>query len=135
MSIKISFMHYMKRTRVMLLDAFEEFELVCILLLFFSFHYHCQLVKGQLQQKSGGLQPSPPPPSSHGFYGPGLLYGSQNSECLHSQISVFKLKATSSSTKIELAVSLYKEAQRKHKSWRKSLGKETQIMGSTISWN
>ena len=45
MSIKISFMHYMKWTRVMLLGFSEESELVCILLLFFSFHYHFQLVK------------------------------------------------------------------------------------------
>ena len=48
MSIKISFMHYMKWTRVMSPEVSEEFELVCILLLFFSFHYHRQLVKGQL---------------------------------------------------------------------------------------
>ena len=38
-------MHYMKWTRVMLLGFSEESELVCILLLFFSFHYHFQLVK------------------------------------------------------------------------------------------
>ena len=28
---------------------------------FFSFHYHCQLVKGQFWQKYGGLQPRQPP--------------------------------------------------------------------------
>ena len=48
MSIKISFMYYMKWTRVMSPEVSEEFELVCILLLLFSFHYHRQLVKGQL---------------------------------------------------------------------------------------
>ena len=37
MSIKISFMHYMKWTRVMSPEFSEEFELVCILLLFFFF--------------------------------------------------------------------------------------------------
>ena len=34
LSIKISFMHYMKWMRVMLPVVFEEFELVC--------HYYCQ---------------------------------------------------------------------------------------------
>ena len=53
MSVKNSFMHYMKWTRVTLPEVSAEFELVCMLLLFFSFHYHCQLVKSQLQQKSG----------------------------------------------------------------------------------
>ena len=51
----------------------EEFELACIFLLFSSFHYHCQLVKGQLQQKSGGLQP-PPLPQAPGFYEPVFLF-------------------------------------------------------------
>ena len=58
MPTNISFMLYMKWTRVMLPVVFEEFEMFNIFLLFFSFHYHCQLVKGQLWQKSGGaLQP------------------------------------------------------------------------------
>ena len=52
-SIKISFVHYMKWTRAMLPVVFEEFQMVYIFLLLFSFHYHCQLVKGQLKQKSG----------------------------------------------------------------------------------
>ena len=47
MSIKISFMNYIKWTRVMLPVVFEEFELVCVFLLFFSFHCHYQLIKGQ----------------------------------------------------------------------------------------
>ena len=70
-SIKISFMHYMKWRRVMLPVVFEEFELVCIsfvavllfMFLFFfvvvffaiSFHCQCQLVKSQLWQISGGI--------------------------------------------------------------------------------
>ena len=38
MSIKISFLHYMKWTRVMLPKVFEEFEVVCIFLpIFFLF--------------------------------------------------------------------------------------------------
>ena len=41
MSRKISFMHYVKWKRVNLLPVSEEFELVCIFLIFFSFHYHC----------------------------------------------------------------------------------------------
>ena len=49
MSIKISFMHYMKWTRVMLPLFFEEFEVVYIFLLLFSFYYHCQFTKGQLE--------------------------------------------------------------------------------------
>ena len=36
MSIKISFTHYMKKTRVMLLVIFEKFELVVFYLQFFS---------------------------------------------------------------------------------------------------
>ena len=39
MSIKTRFMHYMKWIRVMLSVVFEEFELVCTVLLFFSCHY------------------------------------------------------------------------------------------------
>ena len=39
MLIKISFMHYMKWTSVMLPVVFEEF---------FSFHYKCHLAKGRL---------------------------------------------------------------------------------------
>ena len=62
MSVKISFMHYMKWTRLMLPVVFKKFELVCIFLLFFSIHYHCRLVKGQLYQKSGGEAPAPPAP-------------------------------------------------------------------------
>ena len=47
MSIKISFMVYMKWTIVMLLVVFEEFEVVYIFLRLFSFQCHYQLVKGQ----------------------------------------------------------------------------------------
>ena len=67
-SIKISFMHYMKRTRVMLPAVFEEFKVVYIFLLLFSFHYHCQLVNSQLKQKSGRLQPPLPPARPTGLY-------------------------------------------------------------------
>ena len=42
MSIKLSFMHYMKWTRVMLSVFFEEFELVYIFIAIFSFHYYCR---------------------------------------------------------------------------------------------
>ena len=51
MSIKIRFMHYrnyIKWTRVKLLVVFDEFYMVYILWLLFSFHYYCQLGKGQL---------------------------------------------------------------------------------------
>ena len=47
MSIKISFLHHMKWTRVMLPVVFEEFKVVCIILAIF-FYYNCQLVKGKL---------------------------------------------------------------------------------------
>ena len=60
-------MHYMKSTRVMLPEVSDEFELVCILLLFFSFYYHCQLVKGQLYQRSGGTAALPVAPVSTGM--------------------------------------------------------------------
>ena len=40
----------------MLPVVFEEFEMVYMFLLdFSSFHYNCQLVKGQLYKKSGEL--------------------------------------------------------------------------------
>ena len=57
----------------MLPVVFEGFELACIFFwLFFSFHYHYQLVKGQLYQKSRGeLQFLLPPP---GFYKPDTYF-------------------------------------------------------------
>ena len=45
--------------RVKLSVIFEEFDMVYFFWLLFPFHYHCQLVKGKLQQNSG-------------FYGPEL---------------------------------------------------------------
>ena len=38
--INVSFMHYIKWTRVILPVVFEEFEVVYIFKLLFSFHYH-----------------------------------------------------------------------------------------------
>ena len=75
MSIKISFMYYVKWARLMSPVVFKEFKLVCTFLLFFSIHYHFQLVKGQLQQNSGGVA-APPPPSPPGFYGPEIANAS-----------------------------------------------------------
>ena len=51
MSIKISFMQYRNNitwTRVTLPVVFEEFDMVYIFWLVFTFHCHFQLVKGQL---------------------------------------------------------------------------------------
>ena len=51
MSMKISFMqyrNYITWTRVTLPVVFEEFDMFYIFWLLFTFHYHCQLVKGQL---------------------------------------------------------------------------------------
>ena len=50
-SIKISFMHYRSYitwAKVKLPVVFEEFDIVYIFWLLFTFHYYCQLVKGQL---------------------------------------------------------------------------------------
>ena len=50
-SIKISFMHYRNYitwTKGKLPVVFEEFDMVYVFWLLFSFHYYCQLVKGQL---------------------------------------------------------------------------------------
>ena len=55
-SIKINH-DYTKWTRVMLPVVFQEFQMVHIFLLLFSFYYHCHLVKGQVKQKSEELQP------------------------------------------------------------------------------
>ena len=73
MSIKISFIryrNYITWTRVKLPVVFEEFDLVYVFWLRFSFHYHCQLVKDQLKQKSGGggwAAASPSPSVSTGL--------------------------------------------------------------------
>ena len=51
MSIKVSFMHhknYVLWTRVKLPLVFEELDMVYISCFLFTFHYYCQLVKGQL---------------------------------------------------------------------------------------
>ena len=87
MSVKISFMHYMKCIKVMLLVVFEKFELVCTFLLFFSCHYHYQLVKGQLSLKYGGV--SRPPPQPPGFYWPGMYIYIYIS-CIYTDIFVYK---------------------------------------------
>ena len=62
MSIKVSFIHYrncITWTKVKLTVVFEEFDMVYVFWLPFSFHYHCQFAEGQLSQKSGGLQLPP----------------------------------------------------------------------------
>ena len=51
MSIKVSFIHYrncITWARVKLPVVFEEFDMIYVFWLLFSFHYHYQLVKGQL---------------------------------------------------------------------------------------
>ena len=74
MSIKISFMNYMKWVRAMLplVILTSSFFGGGFFLAIFSFYYHCQLVKVQLQQKFfGGRGLHPPSPSFlPGFYGP-----------------------------------------------------------------
>ena len=64
----------MQWTRVILPEVFEEFELVYILLLLFSFHYHCQLVTGQLKQKSGEQRCSTPVPRFLGAWYPAYRF-------------------------------------------------------------
>ena len=80
MSLKISFMHYMKWIRVMLPVIFEEFELVCIFLISFSSHYRCQFIKGHYKRSTlakiwGAEDPRAPP----GLYRSVLAYFT---ECL-----------------------------------------------------
>ena len=76
MSIKISFMHYMKWTRIMLPDVSEEFELVCILLLFF-FPLSLSISKRSTLAKNLGGNCSPPAPpvstSLNDFSSAGLI--------------------------------------------------------------
>ena len=68
MSIKTSFMHYRNYitwTRGKLPVFFEEFDVVYIFWLLFSFHYYYQLVKGQPLAKNwrgGGWGGWSPPP-------------------------------------------------------------------------
>ena len=53
--MKISFMHFMKWTsKSNATSSFSGILNGLYFLLLFYFHYHCQLVKVQLQQKSGG---------------------------------------------------------------------------------
>ena len=75
MLIKISFMHYVKWTRVVLPVVFREFEVVYIFFTTF-FSLSLSIAKGQLHQKSkddgggegeGGLQP-PALPVSAGLF-------------------------------------------------------------------
>ena len=43
-------MHYLKCIRVVLPEVSKESELACVLLLFFSFHYDCQLIKANFRK-------------------------------------------------------------------------------------
>ena len=89
MSITISFMHYMKWTRVMLPVVFEEFKVVYIIFChFFLFTsiVNCKRFSKLFSKNLGVLQaPSPP-----GFYGPGLIkYNSFQDICI--RVQSFKL--------------------------------------------
>ena len=71
MSIKVSFILYrncITWTRVQLPVVFEDFAIVYVFWLLFSFYYYYQLVKGQLQQKSWGAAALPAPPVSTGLF-------------------------------------------------------------------
>ena len=67
MSIKISFMHYMKWARVMLPVVFEESELVCILFAIFS----PSMSIGKRSTLANICRGCNPHPSYQGFYEPG----------------------------------------------------------------
>ena len=62
---QVSFMHYMKSTRLMLPVVFEEFEVPYIFSSFILFIIIVNLHKVNFSNNLGGLQPSsnPPPPS------------------------------------------------------------------------
>ena len=74
MSVKISFLHYMKWSRVMLPVVFEEFKVVynffCYFFLF-TIIFNCKRFSKSFNQKSGGLQrpqsPNPALPPSPWF--------------------------------------------------------------------
>ena len=68
-SIKISFIHYRNYitwTRVKWTVAFEEFDMVYLFWLLFSFHHHCQSLsickRSTLAKIWGGAAPPPPSP-------------------------------------------------------------------------
>ena len=63
MSIKISFLHYMKWTRVILPAVFKEFEVVCIFLAIFFFSLQFSIGKRSTLAKIWGEGYSPPSPS------------------------------------------------------------------------
>ena len=65
MSIKISFLHYMRWIRVMLPDVFEEFEVVYVFLATFCFSLSLSIGKRSTLGKIRNT--SPPHPD---FYGP-----------------------------------------------------------------
>ena len=52
----------------------------CIVWLLFTFHYYCQLVKGQLYPKSVGAAAPPPSPTSPSV-STGLMHNPQHTEC------------------------------------------------------
>ena len=68
MSIKFSFMHYMKWTRVILPAALEEFELFFIFLVIFLFSLSLSIGKRLTLAKTWGAEAHPAP----GFYSPGF---------------------------------------------------------------
>ena len=74
MSVKISFIHYIKYTRGMLPIIFKEFEVF-----FFFFYYHCQFVNFSFSLLS---------PLPLGFYGPEFLVWS----CITFSI-IFEIKS------------------------------------------
>ena len=74
MSIKISFMHYMRWIRVMLPEAFKEFQVVYVFLATFCFSISLSIGKRSTLGKIWGVAaPSPPPApplSPSGLYEP-----------------------------------------------------------------
>ena len=74
----------------MLPMVFMEFKLIHIFLLFFSFRYHCQLVKGQFWQKSGGAGGDCRPPSLPGFYRSVIFQKVFTLRCLYRSIVIIQ---------------------------------------------
>ena len=73
MSIKISFMHFMKWARLMLPVVFKEFGLVCIFLLFFFYSLSLSISRRSTLAKILGGAAAPP--ATHCFCGPAVVRG------------------------------------------------------------
>ena len=79
MSIKISFLYYMKWIRVILPVVFEEFEVVCIFLAIFFFSLQLSIGKRSTLAKIWGAAAPQPPRFLRAYTGNSLTFSASYS--------------------------------------------------------